>query len=124
MSTINIGGTRGGLLPFVLGLSMAVSGGYLLMQRVNVTSGGWNFYGYNAFGLSLLPFLIGVGILAYGKRALAGWLLTSAGLMIVFAGILANLHVYFVATSLFDTLMMLGLLAFGLGLIARSLRPA
>lgn len=121
--SIDIGGTRGGLLPFVLGLGLAVVGGYLLMQRVTVTSGGWMFYGYNAFGLSLIPFLIGVGILAYGRNTLAGWLLTGAGLAIVFAGILANLHVYFVSTSLFDTLMMLGLLAFGLGLMARSLRP-
>ena len=35
----------------------------------------------------------------------------------------ANLHIYFQPTSLFNTLVMLILLAGGLGLIARALRP-
>jgi hypothetical protein len=34
-----------------------------------------------------------------------------------------NLRVYFAPTSLFNTLVMLLLLAGGLGLVARSLRP-
>jgi hypothetical protein len=34
-----------------------------------------------------------------------------------------NLRVYFEPTSLFDTLVMLVLLAGGIGLIARSLKP-
>jgi len=50
--------------------------------------------------------------------------LTGAGAVIIFAGILANMHIYFQRTSLFDTLMMLGLVAGGIGLVARSLRPA
>ena len=45
------------------------------------------------------------------------------GALIIVAGILANLHIYFQATSLFDTLIILGLLAAGIGLVARSLRP-
>ncbi len=34
-----------------------------------------------------------------------------------------NLHIYFRPTSLFDTILMLVLLAGGIGLVARSLRP-
>jgi hypothetical protein len=34
-----------------------------------------------------------------------------------------NLRIYFEPTSLFDTLVMLVLLAGGIGLVARSLRP-
>jgi hypothetical protein len=41
----------------------------------------------------------------------------------VFLGILMNLRIYFEPTSLFDTLVMLVLLAGGLGLLARSLKP-
>jgi len=48
--------------------------------------------------------------------------LTGVGALIILAGIIANLHLYFAPTSLFDTLVMLGLLAGGLGLVARSLR--
>jgi hypothetical protein len=48
--------------------------------------------------------------------------LTLAGVVIILVGILTNLEIYFRPTSLFNTLMMLMLLAGGLGLIARALR--
>jgi hypothetical protein len=51
-----------------------------------------------------------------------GWALAAAGALIILAGIIANLGIYFRPTSLFDTLLILGLLAGGLGLVARSLR--
>jgi hypothetical protein len=117
------GGTPGGLGSFLAGLAMVIAGGYLLLTRVTVTSGLWQFWGYNAFGLSLVPLLIGIGILFFDGRALMGWLLTGAGALIILAGIIANLQVYFRPTSLFDTLVILILLAGGLGLVARSLRP-
>ena len=101
---------------------MVIAGGYLLMTRVSVVSGGWMFYGYNAFGLSLVPLLIGIGLLFYNGRSLGGWALPFAGAIIIFAGIISHLQIYFQRTSLFDTLLMLGLLAGGIGLVARSLR--
>ena len=116
------GGTSGGTGLFLAGAAMVVAGGYLLLTRVSVQSGGWYFYGYNAFGLSLVPLLIGIGLLFYEGRSAVGWLLTAAGALIIVVGIVSNLHVYFQPTSLFDTLMMLGLLAAGVGLVARSLR--
>jgi hypothetical protein len=117
------GGTPGGLGSFFAGLAMVVAGGYLLLTRVTVISGLWQFWGYNAFGLSLVPLLIGIGLLFFDGRSVAGWLLTGAGAIIILAGIIANLQVYFRPTSLFDTLLILVLLAGGLGLVARSLRP-
>lgn len=117
------GGTPGGLGLFFGGAAMVVAGGYLLLTRVTVTSGGWALWGYNAFGLSLLPLLIGIGLLFFNGRSVAGWALLGVGVVIVLAGIIANLQVYFQSTSLFDTLMILGLLAAGIGLVARSLRP-
>jgi uncharacterized protein len=116
------GGTPGGLGTFLAGSAMVVAGGYLLLTRVTVTSGLWMFWGYNAFGLSLVPLLVGIGILFFDGRSLIGWALTAAGALIILVGIIANLQVYFRPTSLFDTLLILGLLAGGLGLVARSLR--
>ncbi|HEX8558293.1 MAG TPA: hypothetical protein VF668_09335 [Pyrinomonadaceae bacterium] len=116
------GGTSGGVGEFLLGLGMAAAGAYLLTQRVTVTSGYWTLWGYNAFGLSLLPLLIGIGLLFFNGRSMAGWLLTFVGVVIILAGVIANLGVYFQPTSLFNTLVMLGLLAAGVGLVARSLR--
>lgn len=116
------GGTPGGLGTFLAGSAMVVAGGYLLLTRVTVTSGLWQFWGYNAFGLSLVPLLLGIGLLFFEGRSVVGWALTAAGALIILVGIIANLHVYFRPTSLFDTLLILGLLAGGLGFVARSLR--
>jgi hypothetical protein len=116
------GGTRGGVGEFLLGLGMSVAGAYLLTQHVTVTSGYWTLWGYNAFGLSLLPLLFGVGLLFFDGRSIAGWLLTFVGVVIILVGVIANLGVYFQPTSLFNTLVMLALLAGGIGLVARSLR--
>lgn len=116
------GGTPGGLLEFVVGTAMAVAGAYLLTTRVTVTSGFWGWWGDSTFGLTLVPLLIGIGLLFFNGRSVLGWLLVVGGAVIILAGIVANLQMYFRPTSLFATLMMLGLLAAGLGVVARSLR--
>lgn len=116
------GGTPGGISQFLIGFVMAVAGGWLLVNQVSVHSGGWSLWGYNSFGLSLLPFIVGTGLLFFNGRSVPGWLLLIAGVVIIFAGILVNLNIYFRPTSLFNTLVMLALLAGGLGLLARSLR--
>lgn len=119
---LGAGGTPGGVGEFLVGLAMAVAGGWLLTNQVTVTSGFWHFYGYNAFGLSLLPLMAGIGWLFFDGRAAGGWLLVFAGSVIILVGVLTHLEIYFRPTSLFNTLLMLALLAGGLGLVARSLR--
>src|ERR1043166_2167978 len=119
------GGTPGGVGEFLLGLAMAVAGAYLLTQRVTVTSGFWTLWGYSTFGLSLLPLVVGVGLLFYNGRAIARWVppLLGRGIVFVFVGILMTLQISFQPPSLFNPVVMLVLLAGGLGLVARSLRP-
>jgi hypothetical protein len=116
------GGTPGGLGQFVFGLGMVIAGGYLFLSRVTVTSGYWTLWGYNAFGVSLIPLLLGIGLLFFDGRSAFGWILTFGGVIVIMVGIIANLNVYFSPTSLTNTLIMLGLLAAGVGLVARSLR--
>lgn len=117
------GGTEGGIGAFVIGSLMAIAGAYLLTSQVTVTSGYWRLWGYNAFGLSLLPFVIGIAFLFFDGKSIVGWILTVAGAVIIFVEIIANLDIYFRPTSLFNTLLMLILLLGGIGLVARALRP-
>ncbi len=117
------GGTSGGVGMFIFGVGLAAAGAYLLTSRVMVTTGGFRLWGYNSFGLSLIPFLLGIGLLFFNGRSLAGKALTFLGLVIIFAGIISNLNIYFQATSLFETLLMLGMMAAGIGLIARAIKP-
>lgn len=122
----DVGGTRGGIGLFLFGLGLAVVGGYLLLQQVDVHGGYWTFGGWGrgtSFGITLIPLLLGIGFLFYDARSLAGWILTGAGALVLFAGIIANLNIHFRTTSLWNTLLMLGMLVAGLGLVFRSLRP-
>ncbi|HEX2094962.1 MAG TPA: hypothetical protein VHG28_21355 [Longimicrobiaceae bacterium] len=117
------GGTSGGLLEFFAGVAMVAVGAYLLTSRVVVSSGYWTLWGYDAFGLSLIPLLVGIGVLFFNGRSMLGWLLLFVGAAIILAGIVVNLQIYFQPTSLFGTLMILGLMAGGIGLVVRALRP-
>jgi uncharacterized protein len=117
------GGTEGGIGMFVIGFLMAIAGAYLLTNQVTVTTGFWHLWGYSAFGLSLLPLIVGIGFLFFNGSSIIGWVLTIAGALIVFLGILMHLDIYFRPTTLFNTILMLVLLTGGIGLVARSLRP-
>jgi hypothetical protein len=117
-----VGGTPGGVKHFLLGMIMLIIGGYLLLNQVVVHSGFWSLFSFRSFGIALLPFLFGIGFLFYNGRSIVGWILTGGGFLIILAGIIANLNIYFVPTSLFNTLIMLVLMVGGIGLILRSLQ--
>ena len=102
---------------------MSCVGGYLLSNQVSVVGSYWSFYGTSTFGITLIPMLIGIGMLFFNGRNVIGWLLTVAGALFILAGVIANMHIYFQPTTLFNTLVMLILLVGGLGLIARAIRP-
>ncbi len=114
------GGAPGGVGSFAVGFVMAAAGLYLILNQVQVTSGFWLWWGQNTFGLTLVPLIAGVGLLFFNGRSVLGWLLTAGGLVIIVAGILANLHIYLARTSLFEFLLMLVLLVGGVGLMARA----
>lgn len=121
------GGTPGGVGEFFIGLIMSVAGGYLILNQVAVTS-TWGFFGWlglgnqGGFGLTMLPFLIGIGILFYDAKNWTGRLLTIAGVVIIAAAILMNMRIHWQTTSLFNTLLMFVLFVGGLGLILRSFK--
>jgi len=119
----DVGGTPGGLGSFLIGFAMACTGGYLLSNQVMVVGSYWSFYGANTFGITLLPMLLGIAMLFWNGRSVLGWLLTVGGGLFIVGGVIANMHIYFQPTTLFNTLVMLILLAGGLALIARALRP-
>jgi uncharacterized protein len=116
------GGTPGGLGEFFAGLAMTAGGGYLLLNQVTVSSGYWQMWGYNAFGISLIPLLIGIALVFFDGKSKLGWILTSFGAIVIVLGIITNLTINYRPTTLFNTLIILVLIAGGLGLIVRSVR--
>ncbi|MFY9553844.1 MAG: hypothetical protein WAV47_03885 [Blastocatellia bacterium] len=118
------GGTPGGVGLFVFGLALAIAGGYLIMNQVQVTSGYWLWWGPNTFGLTLIPLVIGIGLLFFNGRLIAGWVLAGGGAVIIFVGILAHLEIYFRQTTLFNVILMLTMFAAGLGMMARAFKSS
>jgi hypothetical protein len=118
----DVGGTPGGLGRFLIGFIMACMGGYLLSNQVTVVGSYWSFWGTNSFGITLIPMLFGVAVLFFNGKNPIGWMLTVGGALFILAGVIANMHIYFQPTSLFNTMIMLVLLVGGVALIARSTR--
>lgn len=127
MDMRNVGGTPGGTGTFFLGLVMLIAGGYLLFDHVQVFGGGYwqwgSFSGRSSFGLTLIPLLLGIGILFVNGKSFAGRFLTGAGALVIIVGIIANLEIHFQRTSMFNTLVMLVLIVGGIGLIIRAVMP-
>jgi hypothetical protein len=118
------GGTPGGLAEFFGGLGLVGVGAYLLLSRVTVHTSFWHMAGGgSAFGVTLLPLLIGIILLFIKGTSVLGWVLTIAGFGAIIVGVISNMDIYFQPTSLTITLIMLGMIAAGLGLVIRSLRP-
>jgi hypothetical protein len=127
MDMHNVGGTPGGTRTFLLGLVMLIAGGYLLFDHVQVGGGFWHWGGLGgrgtSFGITLIPLLLGIGILFVNGSSFAGRFLTGAGALVIVIGIIANLDIRFHQTSMFNMLVMLVLIVGGLGLIVRSVMP-
>ena len=116
------GGTSGGIYTFLIGAGMAVAGGFLFMNHVKVGYGFWHFFGRSTQGLVLIPLLVGIGFLFFNGKSIVGWVLTGAGALIIILGVIASLRFYFPQTSLFNVIIMLGMLVGGIGLVLRSLK--
>jgi hypothetical protein len=119
------GGTPGGLGEALVGLAMLAVGVYLVFDHVTVHTSFWRFAGGTgtSFGITLLPLLVGLGVLFWNGRSVLGWALCAVGVVLILAGVLMNLDIYFRATSLWNVIIMFGLIAAGLGLFAKGLRP-
>jgi uncharacterized protein len=119
------GGTPGGLGEALAGLVMIAVGIYIVFDRVTVHTSFWHFLGTpgQSFGLTLLPLLVGIGALFFNGSSMLGWVLLVGGVLLILVGILLNLDIYFRPTSLWNTILMFGLIGGGVGLFAKGLRP-
>jgi hypothetical protein len=119
------GGTKGGAGEFLVGVLLIAIGGYLFMDNVVVTS-GWGELRFGrfttSFGVVLIPLLIGVGMLFFDGKSKLGWLLTIGSGAAIVVGIITKLEATWRPTSLLVSLLILGSIAAGIGLVARALK--
>ena len=123
------GGTPGGIGDFILGAVLTLIALYLISTQVRVTSGffGWRMGfgggGVSAFGLTMIFMIIGVVLIFVNGKSKAGWIIAGGSVLFTLVGIIASLRVYFQNTTLFVAIGMFVLLAAGIGLMIRGVRP-
>jgi hypothetical protein len=123
------GGSNGGIGRFFMGLGMFIIGAYLLLSAIQVTN---NFYlGYGLFsvggfqvtsGIIFIPFMIGVGMLFFNSSNVIGWLLAIGSLLLMIVGVISSTHLTLRPMSAFELIVIIGLLAGGIGLFFSSFR--
>ena len=111
-----------GGLYFLIGIILLAVGLFLLTQQTDVTMVWytWRFNNINlASGVILIPFIIGVVMLFFNPKSVFGKILTIIGLLIIVATIIMSINIVFRKTSLFTLIVMLVMIAAGLGLLLR-----
>lgn len=124
------GGTEGGEKAFVFGLGLILVGLglYLFLDSVRVTSApfGWISAGMGrglgettSMGVIFIPFLAGVTVLFFDAEKRWAWVIAGLGLAVVCIEILSRIR-FVLDMKTTHLLLVLGTVAAGAGLLARS----
>lgn len=115
------------LASFLIGLVLLGAGIFWVLNSFVVSfSWGslWGGFGMNtslATGLMLVPLLIGIGLLFFLDRKWIGWVVTAIGLLAILVTLLTSVRFRPVSASLWQYVVMFGMIAAGCGLVARGL---
>ena len=81
----------GNLWPLLLGIALAAVGGYFVANQVIVTSGFMALLGPATFGILLVPFILGIGLLVFGNgQGRLGSALVAVSILLMLADVLAG----------------------------------
>lgn len=128
------GGTPGGTWLFFFGLVLAGAGLWFFLSNVHVVTRDVGFFS-GAFnrgmfgggmpaastGIIFAPIFIGLVILFYDARLKWGWALFYTGLAIIVIEILSRIQ-FLMQMKTSNLLLMLGMVAAGIGMMLRSFR--
>lgn len=109
-------------LYFIIGIILLSVGLFMLTQQTVVTM-VWYTWMFGSFklasGLVLIPLIVGIIILFYNPKSLLGKIMTIIGICIIVATIIMSINIVFKSTTLFNFIIMVGMIASGTGLLLR-----
>ncbi|MBQ8687385.1 MAG: hypothetical protein IJ512_02400 [Ruminococcus sp.] len=115
------------LLEFVVGFILLGAGIYWVLNSFVVTfSWGslWGSFGISAglaTGLMLIPLFIGIGLAFFMEKKLIPGLVIGLGVLIILVTLLTSVRFRPMTASLWQYVVMFGMIAAGAGLLAKSL---
>lgn len=93
----------------------------MFIDNIQVRGGVLQTDGSSYLYLTLIPMLIGIALFAFRGASGLAWFLLFSGVMGLVVGVLLRMRFYFRSTTLGKTLLMLGLFAIGVGMVARAI---
>lgn len=120
--------SNGDPLQFFIGLIILGIGLFWVFQTAEIRTtwggyssifslGSWNVPN----GTVIIPLLIGIVMLFLMDKKIFGWIVTTLGIIIILLAIVMSVRIVFTRTSLFNYILMFGLIAVGGGLVLKNL---
>ena len=112
------------LLQFFLGIILLGVGLFLLSKRVMVSSSwySWSFGGFNlSSGLVTVPLIIGIIWYFCNPNSIIPKIIITLGVIFIVATIIMSIRIYFVTTSMYEYILIIGMAAAGAGLLLKTL---
>ena len=110
-------------IEFYIGIISIIAGVFFLLSKSVAYSNFWglNIGGFNiSTGLVVIPLMAGVIWLVNNPKSLFARIVTIAGSVFIIASIIMNIRITFTTTSVFDYIIMMLLIAIGVGLIIKA----
>lgn len=110
-------------IEFYMGILLIIAGLFFLLSKAVVHSGfyGWSIGSLNvSTGMIVIPLMIGIIWLVNNPKSLLARLITIAGAIFIVGSIIINIRISFTTTSFMDYIIMMLLIAGGIGLILKA----
>lgn len=112
------------LLQFFLGIILLGLGLFLLSKRVMVSS-NWYVWRIGNFdlssGLVTVPLIIGIIWYFFDSKSIIPKIIITLGVVFIVATIIMSIRIYFVTTSMYEYVLIIGMAAAGAGLLLKTL---
>lgn len=110
------------LLEMIIGIVLLASGLFMLSRRVIVHS-GWYTWRIGTFYLSsgtiIIPLIIGIIWYFYNPKSIISKVIIGLGAIFIVLSVIMSVSINFMATSIFDYILILGMIAAGCGLLLK-----
>lgn len=110
-------------LDFFIGLILLGAGLFMLSKRVVVHSGwyGWRIGNFDlSTGTVTIPLIIGIIWYFFNSKSIVPKIIITLSVIFIVVSIIMSVRINFVATSLFDYILIFGMAAAGSGLLLRG----
>lgn len=110
-------------LDFFIGLILLGVGLFMISKRVVVHSGwyGWRIGNFDlSTGTVTIPLIIGIIWYFFNSKSVVPKIIITLSVIFIVVSIIMSVRINFVATSLFDYILIFGMAAAGSGLLLRG----